>query len=159
VNGELARALLDVSEQVGTAGNWVTPVAEAFEGVSAVEAAWKPTPDERSIWEIANHMIVWTDWAVGFVQGRDTAPVEWPPVGGGDEADWLDTHRRLTDANAALHEQVGRLNDADLFEKPTPEVTETNRFLGIASILVHNAYHSGQVTKLREQYRRQRTDD
>lgn len=41
--------------------DWVCPLLEALEGVTAREAAWVPTCDRQSIWEIVLHMTVWTE--------------------------------------------------------------------------------------------------
>jgi uncharacterized damage-inducible protein DinB len=150
MNEEVVLRLINVGEHVAQAGHWVTPVAEALDGVTAAEAAWKPAPDERSIGEIVAHMTVWTLWCVRFLRGQDTEVTEWPPVSGTDDASWDADRDALLSALRDFQAALAALDPSTLFDAPTPAVTPTDRFTGISSILVHNAYHTGQIVKLRE---------
>lgn len=142
--------LLTVHDHISTAGHWITPLREALDGVTAAEAAWKPAADERSIWEITLHVTGWTEWAAGFLRGQDTEVTDWPPVATGEAAAWEAARARLDAALEAFRAGIAARTPDDLFVAPTPAVTATSRFVGIQSILVHNAYHAGQITKLRE---------
>ena len=99
------------------------------------------------------HSIAWTQWVVLFLQGQDIEVTDWPPIEGTGEADWEQARQKLMDLCQTFREQVAALSVVDLEAIPTPEVTQTNRFVGIQSILIHNAYHAGQITKLRAWYR------
>lgn len=151
---ELVGRLATIGENVAQEGHWITPVAEALNGVAAEEAAWKPAPDERSIAEIVAHMAVWTNWCVRFLHGEDTEVNDWPPVTGNDAGEWERSKEALLSALRDFQTALRVVKPETLFDAPTPEVTPTDRFTGIGSILVHNAYHAGQITKLREAYRR-----
>ena len=153
MNEQAIEGLLTVSDRVSTAGDWVTPLLDALDGVDAAEAAWKPAPEERSIWEIVHHVIAWADWATNFLRGKDTDVTDWPPVMDAGADAWQATRERLNTRLAAFREQIAAIDPNDLFGAPAPEVTPTNRFIAINSILVHNAYHAGQITKLRERWR------
>jgi hypothetical protein len=149
----LAQELAAVCENVAVEGDWITPLREALDGVDAKEAAWKPTPDARSLWEIVQHTTAWAEWGVRFLQGQDTDVTDWPPVAQTGNAAWEQTLRTLHETLAAFRAQVAARTPEDLLERPTPEVTPSSRLRGIHSVLVHNAYHAGQITLRREQYR------
>lgn len=148
---ELLAALSLMHRNTVETESWITPLRDVLEGIDEDEAAWRPAPGERSLWEIVLHIEAWTSWAVHFLQGRDTTVTDWPPTG---TESWAATQQRVESTLAAFGEGIAALRAEALFESPTPEVTPTSRLLGIASILVHNAYHAGQLTKLRDQYTR-----
>ena len=147
---ELLATLTTMHRNIVDTESWITPLRETLNDIEAEEAAWQPAPDERSIWEIVLHVGVWTDWAVHFLQGQDTAVTDWPPVG---TESWAATRQRVTSSLTAFGDGIAALSAESLFESPTPSVTPTSRLLGVTSILIHNAYHAGQLTKLRERYR------
>ena len=146
---ELLATLTTMHRNIVDTESWITPLLEILQTTEADEAAWTPAPDERSIWEIVLHLGAWTDWAVHFLQGEDTEVTDWPPVGA---ESWAATRQRVGISLTAFGDGIASLTAESLFESPTPSVTPTSRLLGIASILVHNAYHAGQLTKLRERY-------
>ena len=143
---ELLATLTTMHRNIVDQESWITPLREILTGLDAEEAAWKPGPDERSAWEIVLHIIAWTDWVVYFLQGEDTDVTDWPLVG---TESWEETRKRLEASLTALSSGIAALTLEALFASPTPSVTPTTRLLGITSILVHNAYHAGQLTKLR----------
>ena len=143
---ELLAALTTMNRNIVDQEAWITPLREILLGLDAEEAAWKPSPDERSAWEIVLHILAWTDWVVHFLQGEDTEVTDWPLVG---TESWEETRQRLEASLTAFGTVITSLTPEALFESPTPQVTQTSRLLGITSILVHNAYHAGQLTKLR----------
>ncbi len=109
------QALVQVSDNIAISGQWITPISEVLAGVDAVEAAWKPSPEERSIWEIANHIIAWTDWVVHFLCGQDIEVTDWPPVASTDKAAWEETCHVLRDKLAAFREQIAAMKPEALF--------------------------------------------
>lgn len=145
-------ALVDASDRVAIAGNWITSVQEALNEVGAEEAAWKPGPAERSIFEIVLHMTVWTDWAANFLREQDTEVLDWPPVTRTDEAAWNEARDNLNHALTAFRASIAALAPDDLSHTPVPEVTQTTNLSALLSILIHNAYHAGQITKLHERW-------
>jgi hypothetical protein len=150
MNTILIDELLTCRDNVASADHWITPFAGALQGLRAADAAWKPSPDERSIWEIVHHVAAWLDWAVRWLGGTDTDVVDWPPVTDtGDDA-WRDATARCEALLNALSEKIRVIESDALFEAPTPDVTPTTRLRGIMSMIVHLAYHAGQITKIRE---------
>lgn len=148
------QALVTMADNIATEAAWIMPLRVALEGVEATEAAWKPAPDESSLWEIVEHILAWTEWAVHFLQGQDSDVTDWPPVAITEERAWEAARRKLFVALDALRAQIASADPETLFLPLTPEVTQTTGFVGIASILVHNAYHAGQIAKLRAWYER-----
>ena len=127
--------------------DWVNPLADALAGVTAEEAAWRPGPERKGIWDIVLHMAVWTENIVERMRsGENARPAEgaWtPPPAVPDEVAWEDAQRRLWDALAALHAYIEARPPASLWGSP----------YGLADLLcrfIHNAYHIGQITKMRE---------
>ena len=127
--------------------DWVYPLADALAGVTAAEAAWRPGPDLRGIWNIVLHMAVWTENIVERMRsGEDAHPAEGtspPPPAVPDEAAWEEAQQRLWDALAALHAYIETNSLDALAGSP----------YGLADLFcrfIHNAYHIGQITKMRE---------
>src|SRR5205814_3077013 len=77
--------------------DWVNPLADALAGVTATEAAWKPGPNSKGIWDIVLHMTVWTENIVLRMEsGERVRPAEgaWPqPPAVPDEAGWEEAKR------------------------------------------------------------------
>ena len=127
--------------------DWVNPLADALGGVTVEEALWSPAPDSKGIWEIVLHMAVWNENIVLRMRsGEPVRPAEgaWPPLPAiPDESAWRDSQRRLWDALASVRVEI---------ESNAPEALMRGPW-GLADLLCrfnHNAYHIGQITKLRE---------
>ncbi len=127
--------------------DWVTPLAEALDGVTAEEAAWRPAPDRKGIWDIVLHLTVWTDNIVERMRSGERArPAEgaWPaPPASPDEAEWAAAQQRLWDSLDRLRVYMEASSLEALAGSP----------YGLGDLLcrfVHNGYHIGQITKLRE---------
>jgi len=134
--------------------DWVTPLTEALDGVSVEDAAWKPviaSDQVKTIWEIVLHMAVWTENMVVRMHGDPRAhPVEgaWPsmPKDRSDEA-WEASKARLMDAVESLRREV---KSADMSALAAPIEGGGNRLEDILCRTIHNAYHIGQITKLKQ---------
>ena len=127
--------------------DWVYPLADALAGVTAQEAAWRPAPDGKGIWDIVLHMAVWTENIIERMRsGERVSPAEgaWPPPPAVlDEAAWEEAQRRLWDALAAL--------SAYIEASPLDALAGSPWGLGdLFCRFIHNAYHIGQITKMRE---------
>src|SRR5579871_3821725 len=148
VDGEAVRkAVLLGLEYSYEHDDWVNPLADALKGVSATEAAWRPRPDMKSIWEIVLHMAVWTENIIERMRSGEIArPSEgaWPPLPASQgEAAWEQAQQRLWDTLAALRAYIETSPPDSLLGGP----------YGLADLLcrfTHNGYHLGQITLLRE---------
>jgi hypothetical protein len=127
--------------------DWVHPLTEALDGVTAEEALWRSGPKTKGIWDIVLHMAVWTENIVlrkrsGEIVRPEDGP--WPPPPAiPDEAAWQAAQQRLWDSLASLRSQLERDPPSALLDAP----------YGMGDLLcrfIHNAYHIGQITKMRE---------
>jgi len=127
--------------------DWVTPLDEALAGLTFEEALWKRSSDSKSIWEIVLHLAVWNENIVERVRsGTKARPVEgaWPPLPSvHNEVTWEGSKRRLWNA----------LNSVRTMIEETPLAAIQAGPYGVGDLLcraTHNAYHIGQITKIRE---------
>lgn len=135
--------------------DWVCPLADALAGVTAEEAAWTIGHDLRSIWEIVLHMTAWTENIVqrgaqrlrGENPGRPSEGA-WPPLPATpDEVAWEDAKRRLWDAMNAMRGYITTTPIAAMLDQGAVGYSQLDDLL---CRFTHNAYHIGQITKLRE---------
>lgn len=131
--------------------DWVYPLADALAGVTAQEALWKPGPGVKGIWDIVLHMTAWTDNIGQRIQGRNRCrPPEgaWPPLPAIlDEMAWEEAQQRLWGALNSLRTLIEVTPPTVLLDCPD----EHGSFLAdLLCRFIHNAYHIGQITKMRE---------
>lgn len=117
----------------------MAPWGKAVSGLTPEQAAWKPTDDHHSIWEIVLHMSFWREYELSKANGepRDEAEIarrNWVVVEDVSEAVWNGEVDRL----AELHVQIKMQMDE------SEEKAEILRCL-----LMHDAYHMGQIMLLR----------
>jgi hypothetical protein len=126
----------------------------ALRGVGAAEAAWRPTPRRKSIWELALHIAYWKYTVrrhlLGGKQPRfPRSPANFPalPDPAGESA-WYADVALLRAEHDQLVEVVRRLPERRLRERPAAgrRWTFGELVLGIAA---HDAYHTGQIQLLK----------
>lgn len=44
-------------------------VLEALDWLAAIQAAWKPSPDRHSIWQIVDHLAKSKEWERAIIEG------------------------------------------------------------------------------------------
>src|SRR5947209_2286677 len=102
------RELLVAHEYSYVHDDWVHPLSEALTGLTAEEAAWRPGPDIKGIWDIVLHMAVWTENIIARIRsGESVRPIEgaWPPPpDSGDEQAWAAAQERLWDSLETLRQ-------------------------------------------------------
>lgn len=132
---------------------WFAPFTVVMEGVTAAQAAWRPTSAINSIWQIVNHLNFWmermlqylTDAPVpsGPADNRDT----FGPVGDpADQEGWAATMARSHQLRADLRSFLTGLTDEDL-DRPFRKVTVGDL---VADLIAHDAHHLGQIILLRK---------
>lgn len=146
-NQEVKSHILTALEYVYLHDDWVNPLAEALEGVSVEEALWRPGPNAKGIWEIVLHMSVWTENIVERMRtGERVRPSDgaWPAFPElTDQSAWESAKARLWQSLEDLRQYI---------DSGPPEVVMSGPW-GLADLLcrfIHNAYHIGQITKMRE---------
>jgi len=145
--------------------DWVFPLADALAGVTAEEAAWIPDPadsESRSIWRIVLHITVWTENIVERMSQRTRGerpgrPAEgaWPNLPPAlDEAAWEQDKQRLWEAVASMRAHIAETTVIAMLDQGDVGYSQ------LADLLcrfAHNAYHIGQITKLRDWYVKETT--
>ena len=99
---------------------WHGPSAmETIDAMSAEQARRKPIKGSHSVWEIAEHMIAWQEYAIRVVDGSQESPLEgegdWPKLPEpATEAAWDTTKRKLEGGMRELRERVIHLDETRL---------------------------------------------
>ena len=127
--------------------DWVNPLKDALDGLNAGQAARKLSAESKSIWEIVLHTAVWNEDIVTRVRSKERSrPAEgaWPAIqGAGMEQDWDRDKKRLWDSLESVRAMI---------ESGSLDEIQAGPY-GIADLLcryIHNGYHIGQITKMRE---------
>jgi uncharacterized damage-inducible protein DinB len=133
------------------------PTASLLDGVSAAQAAGRPSPGAHSIWELVRHMTAWKLEVARRIDAGDARMPEmgdWPDAGPPTEANWRSALDDLRAAHERLIEAVSRFDEGkldamigDLRDPPT--AAGVTNYVTIQGILQHDAYHSGQIAMLK----------
>jgi uncharacterized damage-inducible protein DinB len=129
--------------------SWYAPLKPAIEGLSAEQASWKPEgAAANSIWENVNHLIYYKERLSAELEGR-----EWTRNLDGDETFsftgqvndekvWKAVVERTEKAQHSLRKAVSQI---------TPERIEENALEEkLLDIMLHDAYHTGQIIQIRK---------
>ena len=154
--------LLALVEEGFEKAAWHGPnLRSALRGVSAREAAWRPTEGRHNIWEISLHAAFWKHTVTLRLTGnqKDKFPEKgrnwfprYEPNPDSSEATkrWkhdlallVRTHRELCDA-------IQKLKESD-FTRSAHGCRQT-ALRNIMGIAMHDAYHAGQIQLLRKLY-------
>ena len=130
-----------------------TPVG-AVRGLSAAQAAWRPTPRRKSVWELVLHIAYWKytvrrHLAAGPVPRFPRSPANFPAQPDpADEAAWARDVALLRSEHGALVTAMRGLSERRLGTIPAmgKRWTYGELALGIAA---HDAYHTGQIQLLK----------
>ncbi len=134
---------------------WQPSLSEALEGLTAAQAAWKPTRERHSIWQIVRHLIL---WKLGVLKAWDGDPPDeaqivasdWQEVVG-DEADWERDRQTLLDISTQYLTRAQALADEGLSRRIVWYKSGGTQPLAIRLVrtTTHDIYHSGQIRYLR----------
>src|SRR5512140_3775972 len=146
--GPLAQILVAHAEGVFAGPNGDYPsVLESLAGVTAGRAAWKPGPENNSIWQIVEHLSASNIWEMEMLEkGNASAPIWTEPPGG--EAAWSASLERLRQTHAKLVTALKALADDRLLAVPVPVWKKTLLELLLSSA-AHEACHAGQIDYLK----------
>jgi len=156
VRDSIAQLLIENIDPRPGHGGWHggPTAAGALRGISATDAAWRPAPGRKSIWDLTLHLAYWK-YAVRRRLAGDPAggfprrPANWPHVPAvPDAAAWRADvallkleHRRLVAAVAAV---PLRRYGTTLPGRKRWTVGEL-----VVGIAQHDAYHVGQIQMLK----------
>ncbi|KPB06244.1 DinB family protein [Bacillus sp. CHD6a] len=141
--------LLNVLDSTFNKESWYAPFIHAIEGLTAEHAIWKPSGEAtKNIWENVNHLIYYKERLSAKLEGR-----EWTHNLDGDETfyltdqsiddkEWMKVVERSENAQRNLRKVLSKISDRGL---------DQNSLEGkLLDIMLHDAYHTGQIIQLRK---------
>jgi len=146
--------LLEIIDQAYAKKAWHGPnLRGSIRGLSAQEAAWRPSTGRHNIWEIVLHAAYWKYAVRRRLTGeqKGSFPLDgsnWfvrPEESG--ESDWKKDIEVLAESHRAMRNAVAALPPAKLRKKTAgSKVSNVMMIYGIAS---HDLYHAGQIQLLK----------
>lgn len=130
-----------------------TNLRGSLRGLSARQAAWRPSPNRHNIWEIVVHCAYWKYIVRRRILGEKKG--SFPLKGsnwfrrnaGHSEQEWRNDVALLQSAHKSMCDAIALLNPGDLLLKPRgSNVDNLAIIMGIAS---HDLYHAGQIQLLK----------
>ncbi len=120
-------------------GLWAAPWNRVLSGLTADQAAWKPSPQRHSIWQIVNHICFWREHELRSLAGRkpDEAEVtlrNWEEPREFGEAGWSAAQARFRESYRQMAEAIRN---------------EKNPLDRLCFVMPHDCYHVGQMMYLR----------
>lgn len=147
--------LLDVIDQAFDHRAWHgTNLRGSIRGLSAKDAAWRPTTNRHNIWETVIHAAYWKYIVRRRIlsEAKGSFPLDgsnWfvRPNGKPSEEEWKRDVKLLVETHRSMRRAVAGLKDTDLKVKPKgSKVSNAAIIMGIAS---HDLYHAGQIQLLK----------
>ncbi|MBP0726952.1 DinB family protein [Bacillus sp. RG28] len=141
--------LLYVLDSTFDKESWYAPLKNAIEGITAEQANWRPAGEAtKTIWENVNHLIYYKERLVANMDGCN-----WTHNLDGDETfhlteqsneekEWKKVVERVENAHHNLRQILSHISIEELNE---------NSLEGkLMDILLHDAYHTGQIIQIRK---------
>jgi hypothetical protein len=147
------RLLLQLLDEAYEKKTWHgTNLKGSLRGLTAGEAAWRPSPARHNIWEIAVHCAYWkyTVRRRLLNEKRGSFPLKGSnffkrPIELTDAA-WKEDLHLLDSTHRSLRDAVENFPPSQLYAK-TPNSKYTNIFT-IYGVANHDIYHAGQIQLL-----------
>ncbi|MBI5471040.1 MAG: DinB family protein [Ignavibacteriae bacterium] len=151
--------LLQMIDEAYERKTWHGPnLKGSLRGLSADEAAWRPSPKRHNIWEIAVHAAYWKYTLRRRLLGEKRGSF---PLKGSNwfhrpetvsDAEWKHDLRMLDDVHRSMREAIAAFPDDRLYQKiPNSKYTYVATIFGLAN---HDIYHAGQIQLLKRLRRR-----
>ncbi|MEK6565344.1 MAG: DinB family protein [Bacteroidota bacterium] len=151
-NTEL-RSLLQTIDECFAKRAWHGPnLRGSIRGLSARQAAWRPSPKRHNIWEIVVHCAYWKYVVRRRILGekRGSFPLEgsnwFRRPENKSEVAWRRDIQLLEDMHELMVEAIEDLKPADLKKKVWKSWSTHSTIAGIA---MHDVYHAGQIQLLK----------
>ncbi|MDR7420632.1 MAG: DinB family protein [Armatimonadota bacterium] len=134
---------------------WQPSLSHAVEGLTAAQAAWKPSPERHSIWQIVRHVILWKQgvldaWSGKVPDYKEFERMDWQEVTG-DDAAWQADVRKLRNVSLRLKRRVQAATSAAMGKKIPTYTTVPDQVLAtrLTRMATHDSYHAGQIRYVR----------
>ncbi|MBX9975947.1 DinB family protein [Cytobacillus firmus] len=129
--------------------SWYAPFKSAIEGLTAEQARWRPEGDAtKSIWENVNHLIYYKERLAANLEGR-----EWAQNLDGDQTfsltDQIDDDKEWM-AVVERAEMVQHSLREALINTATEALEQNSLEEKLLDIMLHDAYHTGQIIQIRK---------
>jgi uncharacterized damage-inducible protein DinB len=133
---------------------WYTPLKDALRELSPEEATWKsPGRSSHSIWELINHLLFYKERFLTYLKGNEFNS----PIQSNDEtflilntapAYWEAVVHQLKAVHHEIRNKISILTDEEL-KRALPESAVD---IQLMDLIVHDAYHTGQIIFIRKLY-------
>lgn len=133
--------------------DWFPPLSEALNGLTAAEADWRPEgAAANTIRETVRHLTFYKERLLKRLSGEDP---QYPDSMSNDdtfaaygerEETWEEEAARLEHVHKAVRAALAALSEDDLER----QLTKTTIALSVTSLVVHDAYHTGQIVQIRK---------
>lgn len=140
--------------------SWFKPSKTVLDDISADEAMWKAGDNQKSIYEIVNHLIYWNEmWLNRFneeliekinITNDETFEIEHQKL---SEESWEETRRRLTNSFVGWREVIRNCEDSKL-ERRIPTYINAQWWGVVSNLCMHNVYHIGQMMLLKKEIKK-----
>lgn len=134
---------------------WFASMDQALHGVTAAEAAWTSSGTSNSIWQIVNHLIFCNEDVIHRINGtenphkaEDNDETFGIPGDPEDKKGWTQTVQRFYEVMNNFKTVIADLDDEKLKATYAANSNSIERLL--SNIMMHDAYHIGQIVLLRK---------
>ena len=150
-NQALTTSLNYLHKAAHTEDGWIHPLKDAVADVTLEQALYKPAADVASIWEVTAHTTPYLYDVLRVLRGEERVQHEdWHTVSDTSERAWLSLRSDLLAGIEQLGEEIAKLKEGDFLVAPPNR--KTPRWELLTDIAVHDAYHAGQIIKLKQLY-------
>lgn len=148
--------LLSLIDQAFNHKSWHgTNLKGSIRGLSAAQAAWRPSRGRHNIWEIVVHAAYWKYIVRRRLrnESRGSFPIKgsnWftrPADSESSESAWKDDVALLIESHVTLRQAVSELSAGSLHY--TPSGSQVSNMALITGIAAHDLYHAGQIQLLK----------
>ncbi len=135
---------------------WQPPLWVSVQGLTAEQAAWKPSPERHSIWMIVRHLTLWKRGVINAWDGnppdeRQLSASDWKEVSG-TQAEWEADLAALWDTYEEVRSRLAAADDEEL-QRDTRWTQQSTQPLApglrLTHVFIHDTYHAGQIQYLR----------
>ncbi len=121
-------------------------IADTLNGLTAKEAATKPSPNFNSIWEIVNHVISWRETVLRRIRGENIESPEgnyFSYIRDRSESEWQKTREQFHESQLSWLGAIKKMKRKEL--DSTHEFSKFSNYELLYGIIEHDAYHLGQI--------------